>query len=86
MTAKGPSASAATASVMPPPWLPPATATRLAQALAGLTVAGMSRPLSASFGVVGVGDGEPIMEAFDRADAQLLTAKRERHAGTPAAA
>lgn len=63
-----------------------ATATRLAQALAGLTVAGMSRPLSASFGVVGVGDGEPIMEAFDRADAQLLAAKRERHAGTPAAA
>ncbi|HET6432249.1 diguanylate cyclase [Dyella sp.] len=63
-----------------------ATAARLALALAGLAVPGLSEPLSASFGVVAVGDGEPILEAFDRADAQLLAAKRERHAGTPALA
>lgn len=63
-----------------------ATATRLAQALATLSVPGMPTRLSASFGVVGVGDGESIMNAFDRADAQLLAAKRERHAGAPTAA
>jgi diguanylate cyclase (GGDEF)-like protein len=63
-----------------------ATAARLTRALAQLAVPGLPEPLSASFGVVGVGDGEPILEAFDRADAQLLTAKRERHAGTPALA
>lgn len=63
-----------------------ATAARLAQALAQLAAPGLPEPLSASFGVVGIGDGEPILEAFDRADAQLLTAKRERRAGKPALA
>ncbi|MGA0586196.1 GGDEF domain-containing protein [Dyella sp. KRB-257] len=51
-----------------------AMAARLAQALAKLSVPGVPTTLSARFGVVGVGDGESITDAFRRADARLLAA------------
>jgi len=53
-----------------------ATAERLRQALAALSQGGQEPRLSASFGVVAVGEGESIMEAFRRADERLLQAKR----------
>lgn len=63
-----------------------AMATRLAQALAAMALPGLQTVLSASFGVVGVGDGENIADAFGRADAQLLAAKRDRRGTAPAIA
>lgn len=58
-------------------------AARLMHALESLAVPGLPMPPSARFGVVGVGDGESITDAFRRADARLLAAQRDRQAATP---
>ncbi|WKE66641.1 GGDEF domain-containing protein [Gallaecimonas kandeliae] len=50
------------------------TADRLRQAIKQITAEGQS--LAGSFGVVEVVEAESLMAAFDRADAQLLAAKR----------
>lgn len=52
------------------------TAERIRQLLESIHIQGTDNNLSASFGVVQLLPGESVMGAFERADAQLLEAKR----------
>lgn len=53
----------------------------LVQVLVGFIVVGMFCLFLVSFGVVGVGDGELIMEVFDCVDVQLFVVKCECYVG-----
>ncbi|MDF2178630.1 diguanylate cyclase [Aliiglaciecola sp. CAU 1673] len=52
------------------------TAERIRQLLESIHIQGTANNLSASFGVVELQSGESVMGAFERADVQLLEAKR----------
>ncbi|MCL2906517.1 GGDEF domain-containing protein [Shewanella fodinae] len=53
-----------------------ATAERLRQALPQMCIAGISRPITGSFGVTEITPTDTISSAFEKADALLLEAKR----------